>query len=130
MKSKFIGANRLNLYTLYSRTDVGFKGTQIPGIKINENETVLFVNLGDKYDNRLTENGLIHEPRLEKHLLSKPQTISYYLFLRSGDRGDYYYVGVSRSQKKHKNNYNLFDFYVSGIPIPILEKLGGIQPLP
>ena len=73
MKSKFIGANKIKLYSLYSREDVGFKGTQTPGMKISENEKILFVNIGDKYDNKLTKKGLIHEPRLPKHLFSKPQ---------------------------------------------------------
>jgi len=130
MKSKFIGANKLKPYKFYSREDVGFKGTQTPGMKISENEKILFVNMGDKYDNKLTKKGLIHEPRLPKHLFSKPQTISCYLFIRSGNRGKYYYVGVSNSQKKYNDNYNLLEFDSSGIPANIVKALGGFQPLP
>jgi len=130
MKSKFIGANKLKLYSLYSREDVGFKGTQTPEIKINENEKILFYNLGDKYDNKLTEKGLIIEPRLPKHLFSKTRTISCYLFLRFGNSGYYYYVGVSDYQEKYNNNYNLFEFDTSGIPANIVKALGGFQVLP
>jgi len=130
VKSKFIGVNKLKLYTLYSREDVGFKGTRIPGIKINKKEQVLFVNFGDKYDNKLTKKGLIHEPRLAKHIFSKPQTIICYLFLRFGNKGDYYYVGVSNDQKRHNNKYNLLEFATSGIPANIVKALGGFQPLP
>jgi hypothetical protein len=130
MKSKFIGASKLKLYSLYSREDVGFKGTQRPGMKISENEKILFVNLGDKYDNRLTKKGLIHEPRAQKPIFSKPQTISCYLFLRSGNTGYYYYVGVSNYQEKYNNNYNLLEFDTTGIPANIVKALGGFQALP
>jgi len=129
LKSKFIGANSLVLFEKYSRADVGFKGTRIPGIRINENEVILFVNLGDKYDNRLTKNGLIHEPRLKVHLYGKPQTSIHYLFLRYGNIGDYYYVGISNHQAKYNNTYNMLDFNASIIPESIIKDLGGFQPL-
>jgi hypothetical protein len=133
MKSKFIGANRLVLNKRYSREDVGFKGTRSPGMRINENnenEKILFVNLGDKYDNRLTKKGLIQEPRLNIHILSEPTTFVYYLFLRKGNEGDYCYVGTSSSQTSCNNKYNIFDFNVSGISPNIVKELGGFQPLP
>jgi hypothetical protein len=130
MKSKFIGANAIGLYKPYSRADLGFKGTRLPGMKITPNEVILFVNLGDKYDNRLTKSGLIHEPGLPKHIFSKPQKITYYLFLRYGNKGAYYYVGISNSQAKYGNTYNMFDFNASGIPVNIVKELGGFQPLP
>jgi hypothetical protein len=130
MKSKFIGANRLALYKRYSRADVGFEGTRLSGMRINKNERILFVNLGDKYDNRLTKKGLIQEPRLPKDILSNPTTFVYYLFLRNGNKGDYYYVGTSNSQTRHKSKYNVFDFNASGIPQNIEVDLGGFQPLP
>jgi len=132
LKSRFIGSTRITLYQQYSREDVGYKGTQISCMKTNDNknEKVLFVNLGDKYDNRITKNGLIHEPRLPNHLLSKHQTIPHYLFIRFGNRGNYYYVGVSYLQKRHNNNHNLLEFVTSGIPADVIKALGGFQPLP
>jgi hypothetical protein len=130
VKSKFIGASKLKLYSLYSREDVGFKGTRTPGMKISENEKILFVNFSDKYDNRLTKKGLIHEPKLQKDFFSKPHIISYYLFFRPGNSGYYYYVGVSDYQEKYNNNYNLLEFDTSGIPADIVKALGGFQSLP
>jgi hypothetical protein len=130
MKSKFIGVDNLVLYELYSRADIGFKGTQLSGMRISDNERILFVNLGDKYDNRLTNDGLIQEPRLNIHILSNPTSFVYYLFLRYGNKGDYYYVGISNSQKSHKNKYTLIDFSPSGIPPDIVNVLGGFQPIP
>jgi len=130
MKSKFIGANKLKIYSLYSREDVGFKGTRSPGMNISGNEKILFVNFGDKYDNKLTKKGLIHEPKLQKNFFNKPHTISYYLFFRSGNSRDYYYVGISNYQEKYNNKYNLLEFDTSGIPADIVKDLGGFQALP
>jgi hypothetical protein len=131
MKSKFIGEDRLVLYKqLYSRADLGFKGTRLLGMKITPNEAILFVNLGDKYDNRLTKKGLIHEPGLSKHIFSKPQKITYYLFLRYGNKGDYYYVGTSNAQEKYDNTHNMFKFNASGIRVNVIKELGGFQPPP
>jgi hypothetical protein len=131
MKSKFIGANRLVLYRLYSRADVGFKNTRTSAMRINGNEKIIFVNLGVKYDNRLTTKGLIHEPKLSVHIFSNNQpSFVYYLFLRKGNKGDYYYVGTSNSQKSYNNKYNIFDFNAPGIPPNIVKELGGFQPLP
>jgi hypothetical protein len=130
MKSKFIGANRLILYKSYSRADVGFKDTRLPGMMINGNERILFVNLGDQYDNKLIKDGLIHEPRLSKHINNTPTKYVYYLFIRAGNLGDYYYTGISKSQKRYNNKYNIFYFDVLGIPRNILTVLGGLQPPP
>jgi hypothetical protein len=135
MKSQFIGAGKLVLYKLYSRADVGFRGTQLAGMRISdnqadENERILFINLGDKYDNRLTKAGLIMEPRLDVHILSKPTAFVYYLFLRNGNRGDYYYVGTSNSQKPHNSSCNLIAFDAAGIPSSITNDLGSLQLLP
>ena len=126
----FVGVNKLVLYNLYSREDVGLKGTLTAGIKVNGNEVILFVNLGVKYDNRLTTNGLIHQPRLKKDIFTKSQAVIFYLFIRQGNKGDYYYVGISRNQAKYNNTYNMLDFNASGIPANIIHQLGGFQKNP
>jgi hypothetical protein len=135
MKSKFIGTDKIVLYNLYSREDVGFKGTQLSGMRISENKEdenkrIVFVNLSDKYDNRLTKSGLISEPRLEYHILSKPQAVVYYLFLCHGNKGGYYYVGASNYQAGYDNTHNMIDFNASEIPVNIVKELGCFQPLP
>lgn len=130
LQHKKFDSIKLKLFVQYSRKTLGFERTRSSGIKVNGNEKVLFVNLGDKYDNKFTKDGLIHEPRLKRHLLIMPQTFSYYLFLCFGNSGDYYYVGVSKNQKRHKNNYNLFEVNTSEIPENIVKSLGGFQQLP
>jgi len=126
----FIGEENLTLYESYSRDDIGFGDISLPGIKINVDEYVLFANLYDQYDNRITEEGFIQEPRLEKHLLKEPQNDIYYLFIRLGDKGKYTYIGLSNSQKPFKYKYNLFEINTKSMPNNILKKLGGYQSLP
>jgi len=133
MKSKFIGAGNLILYGSYSRRDVGFAHTQLSFMRINEHERIGFFNLGDNYDNRLTKKGFILHPRDDLNndrLINELRRCITYLFLRKGNTGLYYYVGTSEYASRHDKNHLMLKLNVSSIPVNVVKKLGGFQPLP
>jgi len=63
MVSKFIGEDKLGLYELYSREDVGYGGSMLSLMRINEHEKIGFFCFGYKYKNKLTEKGFFLNPR-------------------------------------------------------------------
>ena len=133
MKSIFIGVNKIVLNKTYSRDDVGYKNIQCALMRINENEKIGFFNLGEKYDNWLTKNGFLLNPRKDLNnddLVTDLNRCTTYLFLRSGNKGLYYYVGTSKQAKRHNANYLLIDLNISVITDVVVKRLGGLQPLP
>ena len=132
MKSKFIGANKLKLYASYSRSDLGYGGTRLALMRINEQEKIGFFNLGDIYDNRLTKKGFILAPRANlnnEQFIAELRKCTTYLFLRNGNRGDYYYVGTSNHLIRHDETHLLLKLNVKAIPVKIVKELGGFQHL-
>ena len=133
MKSVFIGANKLKLYKTYSRSCVGYGGTQHALMRINEHEKIGFFNLGGEYDNRLTKKRFILNPRDDlnnDHLIDELNRCTTYLFLRKGNRGLYYYVGYSKKATRHDATHLLLELCPKVIPAAIVNLLGGYQPLP
>jgi hypothetical protein len=88
MPSKFIGADNLVLYDMYSRKDTGFGNTRLALMNINECEKIAFFSIGCKYANKLTEKGFILNPRDDLNndpLILELRKCTTYIFLRNGN---------------------------------------------
>jgi len=133
MKSKFIGADKLVLYEAYSRKDVGYAHTQLALMNINEFKKIAFFNLSDKYDNKITKNGFILNPRKDLNndqLINELNKCTTYIFIRNGNKGLYYYVGTSNHACRYDSNHFLLNLNTKVIPKDIIIELVGYLPLP
>lgn len=128
-----MGADNLVLYKAYSRKDVGFAHTQLALMNINECEKIAFLNLGDKYDNRLTKKGFILNPRDDlnnNQLINELRKCTTYIFLRNRITGLYIYVGTCDYACRHDSTHFLLNLNTMVIPEDIINKLGGLRKLP
>jgi hypothetical protein len=130
MKSVFIGSKKLKLFNAYSRSDVGYEGTRVALMRINNQEKIGFFNIGENYDNRLTKKGFLLNPRSDfnnDQFIIELNVCTTYLFLRMGNRGLYYYVGYSKKAERKDATHLLLYFDVTAISDNIVKELGGFQ---
>lgn len=125
MKSKFIGAKKLILFKAYSRSDVGYRGTRLALMQINEHEKIGLFCYGEKYDNMLTKKGFILNPREDLNndrFVSELNRCTTHIFLRNGNFGPYYYFGTSDYASRLDKTHLLLKLNTTEIPVDIYKK--------
>ncbi len=129
MGSVFIGEKNLELYNLYTRVDVGYARTRRELMRINNNEQekIGFFYLDSKYNNKLTKEGFLWDPRENNQVtIDDLNRCKTYLFLRKGKEGPYYYIGYSDCVERRSEKHILFRLHVSPkkMPTDIIKNLG------
>ena len=130
MSSCFIGANNLVIYNAYSRKDVGFDNTRTALMNINQSEKIAFLNIDGEYANILTKKGFFLNPRDDLNndrLIIELQESITYIFLRNGNIGLYYYIGICDYAIRHNSTYIYLNVNVKTIPKELIQKLGGFK---